>query len=298
MGFLDRFFPKKEILLDPINPGLLINDIHSHLIPGIDDGSPDMNTTIQLLEKFIDLGYKKVITTPHIMSDYFKNTSDIINSGLEDVRNEIEKRQLKIQIEAAAEYNLEPEFERLIESGNILTFGNQVIFDYGLCSRYHVMYNSNDNKIIICYNRDSGTGGGVIAIATVIGNEITVNSSTQFDTTSTAYDLGAAYDSTNNKVIVSYRNSANNYGIARVIQPYGATTNLKSENYIGIAAESIAGGATGKINIVGGVNTNQTGLTTAKTYYVQIDGSLATTPTDPAVVAGTSIGATKIIVKG
>ena len=115
MGFLDRFFPKKEILLDPINPGLLINDIHSHLIPGIDDGSPDMNTTIQLLEKFIDLGYKKVITTPHIMSDYFKNTSDIINSGLEDVRNEIEKRHLKIQIEAAAEYNLEPEFERLIE---------------------------------------------------------------------------------------------------------------------------------------------------------------------------------------
>lgn len=125
MGFLDRFFPKKEILLDPINPGLLINDIHSHLIPGIDDGSPDMNTTIQLLEKFIDLGYKKVITTPHIMSDYFKNTSDIINSGLEDVRNEIEKRQLKIQIEAAAEYNLEPEFERLIESGNILTFGKE-----------------------------------------------------------------------------------------------------------------------------------------------------------------------------
>ena len=57
-----------------------------------------MNTTIQLLEKFIDLGYKKVITTPHIMSDYFKNTSDIINSGLEDVRNEIEKRQLKIHI--------------------------------------------------------------------------------------------------------------------------------------------------------------------------------------------------------
>ena len=64
MGFLNRFFPKKDTLLDPINPGLLINDIHSHLIPGIDDGSPDMNTTIQLLEKFIDLGYKKSSPLP------------------------------------------------------------------------------------------------------------------------------------------------------------------------------------------------------------------------------------------
>ena len=123
MGLFSRIFPKKELTIEPIDLSFLRNDIHSHLIPGIDDGSPDMNITIQLLEKFIDLGYKKVITTPHIMSDYFKNTSDIINSGLEDVRNEIEKRQLKIQIEAAAEYNLEPEFEDLLEKNNLLTFG-------------------------------------------------------------------------------------------------------------------------------------------------------------------------------
>ena len=45
---------KKEVLIDPISPGLLVNDLHSHLIPGIDDGSPDMETTISLLEKFIE----------------------------------------------------------------------------------------------------------------------------------------------------------------------------------------------------------------------------------------------------
>ena len=125
MGILERLFSKKEFLLDPISPGLLINDLHSHLIPGIDDGSPDMETTIGLLEKFIELGYHKVITTPHIMSDYYKNTPDIIHRGLDDVKNEIDKRNLKIAIEAAAEYNLEPEFEKLIATKNILTFGKE-----------------------------------------------------------------------------------------------------------------------------------------------------------------------------
>ena len=131
MGILERLFPKKEILIDPINPGLLINDIHSHLIPGIDDGSPEMETTISLLEKFIELGYQKVITTPHIMSDYYKNTPDIIHRGLDDVKNEIDKRNLKIAIEAAAEYNLEPEFEKLIATKTILTFGKEqyVLFE-------------------------------------------------------------------------------------------------------------------------------------------------------------------------
>lgn len=131
MGFLEKLFPKKEVLLDPISPGLLINDIHSHLIPGIDDGSPNMETTINLLEKFIELGYSKVITTPHIMSDYYKNTPEIINQGLEDVKNEIVKRNLKIAVEAAAEYNLEPEFEKLIANNNILTFGKKqyVLFE-------------------------------------------------------------------------------------------------------------------------------------------------------------------------
>jgi|9_EtaG_2_1085328.scaffolds.fasta_scaffold16736_2 hypothetical protein len=74
------------------------------------------------------------------------------------------------------------------------------------------------------------------------------------------------------------------------------STNLTSENYIGIAAEAIADGATGKINVVGGINQGQTGLTTGKTYYVQNNGTLSTSAGSPSVVAGNSISSTKIIV--
>ena len=131
MGILNKLFPKKEVIIEPISLDFLNNDIHSHLIPGIDDGSPDMETTLSLLENFIDLGYKKVITTPHIMSDYYKNTPDIILDGLDKVRKEIQKNNLKIEIEAAAEYNLEPDFEQLLKDNNVLTFGqeNYLLFE-------------------------------------------------------------------------------------------------------------------------------------------------------------------------
>ena len=122
MGLFSRIFPKKELTIEPIDLSFLRNDIHSHLIPGIDDGSPDMETTIMLLKKFIALGYKKVITTPHIMSDYYKNTPEIILSGLDKVKTEIIKNNLSIEIDADAEYNLEPEFEDLLEKNNLLTF--------------------------------------------------------------------------------------------------------------------------------------------------------------------------------
>ena len=128
MGLFSRIFSKNEITIEPIDLSFLKNDIHSHLIPGIDDGSPDMETTIILLKKFIDLGYKKVITTPHIMSDYYKNTPHIILSGLDKVKEEIKKQNLAIKIEAAAEYNLEPEFEDLLEKNNLLTFGPCLLY--------------------------------------------------------------------------------------------------------------------------------------------------------------------------
>ncbi len=70
MGLLNRIFSKKDELLTPVGLESLSTDLHSHLIPGIDDGSPTIESSLELLKKFIDLGYQKVITTPHIMSDY------------------------------------------------------------------------------------------------------------------------------------------------------------------------------------------------------------------------------------
>lgn len=114
----------------------LKTDVHSHLIPGIDDGSPTMEDTLSLLQKFVDLGYKRVITTPHIMSDYYPNTAEIILSGLADVRKEIERNKLPITIDAAAEYYYDEFLFDKIKSKDLLTFhGNHVLFEFSFSNK-------------------------------------------------------------------------------------------------------------------------------------------------------------------
>lgn len=133
MPFFDFLKNKKK--LPAFDLGKFKVDMHSHLIPGIDDGSKDMDQTIAMLAKFQDLGYKKVITTPHIMTDIYPNTNEIILSGLEKVRNEIKKVGLKIEIDAAAEYFFDDSIMTRIQEKQLLTFGdNYVLVEFSFNS--------------------------------------------------------------------------------------------------------------------------------------------------------------------
>ncbi len=129
MSFLKNIF-KSEPKLDSISLSVFGADIHSHLIPGIDDGSPDMETSLLLVRRFVELGYKKIVTTPHIMCDFYQNTPDKILEGLDNLREELQKNNIKIDIFAAAEYNLDDGLDKLIAEKQILTFGdNHVLFE-------------------------------------------------------------------------------------------------------------------------------------------------------------------------
>ena len=123
MGLFSNIFKKKQPLLPLADLSSLKNDIHSHLIPGIDDGAQTMSDSLEMLKVFKESGYKKVITTPHIMSDYYRNTPEIINAGLADLKKQLKSNGIDIEIEAAAEYNVEPDFEEIIKNDNVLTFG-------------------------------------------------------------------------------------------------------------------------------------------------------------------------------
>src|SRR5689334_5142119 len=102
--------------------------MHSHLIPGIDDGSPDMETSIELIRGFKELGYKKIITTPHIFWEMYPNTPDIINSKLEDVRKELKAQNIEIELHAAAEYFIDEHFaESLYRKEQLLTLKDNLV---------------------------------------------------------------------------------------------------------------------------------------------------------------------------
>lgn len=105
-------------------------DMHSHLLPGIDDGAKDIDYTIGMLRKFEELGYQKLIFTPHVMSGVYNNTTEIILEKLEEVRQVIAEMRMNLTVEASAEYYLDETLLEKIKSKTLLPFhGNHILFE-------------------------------------------------------------------------------------------------------------------------------------------------------------------------
>ncbi len=182
-------------------------------------------------------------------------------------------------------------------SGTSISFGSEVVFNTGITGYTSPIYDSANGKVVIAYRDNGNSTYGTAIVGTVSGTSISFGSEVVFNAAATNF-TSPTYDSANGKVVIAYEDTGNsNYGTAVVFGSDSLVTNLTSENYIGIAAESISNGATGKITTVGGVNTSQTGLTTAKKYYVQSSGGIGTVTSNPSVVAGTSVSDTKIVVR-
>lgn len=127
MSWLD-FLKRKQEVLEDLDLSWLGADMHSHLIPGIDDGSKSMEESLGLLKSLEEYGLKKVITTPHIMSEYYRNTPEIIRLGLEDLRKAAKQENISLEIEAAAEYYMDEIFLDKVKVGEeLLTFGDKYI---------------------------------------------------------------------------------------------------------------------------------------------------------------------------
>ena len=130
---LNSLFRKKKSFA-----GLLSStDVHSHLLPGIDDGVATIEESLEVIRGFKQLGYSKLITTPHIMHDFYKNSPENILPKLEEVREALSKAEIDIQIEASAEYYLDEHFIELIDADKpLLSFAeNYVLFELSFVSK-------------------------------------------------------------------------------------------------------------------------------------------------------------------
>jgi protein-tyrosine phosphatase len=106
-------------------------DIHSHLLPGLDDGVTNFEEALTLIKRLRDLGYKKLVTTPHIMSDTYRNDRATIQNKLKELILFLVENKIDIKIEAAAEYYLDTWLiNEVNESKPLLTFGdNYLLFE-------------------------------------------------------------------------------------------------------------------------------------------------------------------------
>jgi tyrosine-protein phosphatase YwqE len=120
-------------------------DMHSHLLPGLDDGLQNMEQTILFIRELKEFGYHKLICTPHIISDIYPNNPSTILPKLDLVREALQKENISIEIEAAAEYMIDVEFENYISAGKqLLTFGSNLI----LIEMSYVAPSPNVEKVI------------------------------------------------------------------------------------------------------------------------------------------------------
>jgi len=100
-----------------------VTDIHSHILPGIDDGAVDMRESVKLLSGMYEIGYRRMVLTPHVMADSYRNTTDIILSSLEKVVRTMVAEGIELELHASAEYYLDEELASRIEKRDILTIG-------------------------------------------------------------------------------------------------------------------------------------------------------------------------------
>lgn len=98
-------------------------DIHSHLLPGIDDGSKSLENSLELIEKLQACGICKFITTPHTMAQVYPNTPEIITEKKEELSQVLSEKGLDVELDAASEYLLDHEFFGKLDRGEILSFG-------------------------------------------------------------------------------------------------------------------------------------------------------------------------------
>jgi protein-tyrosine phosphatase len=116
--------------------GMIATDMHSHLLPGIDDGSPDVATSLQLIKGLQQLGYTKFITTPHIYKELYPNTRQTITDAHARLQEGLATAGMAVDIHYAAEYFLDDHFDELLASGEpLLTLKeNWVLIEFSFAS--------------------------------------------------------------------------------------------------------------------------------------------------------------------
>ena len=124
---------KKEITFDY---STLQVDMHSHILPGIDDGAKTPEESIVLIKSMMELGIKKFIATPHVMIDYYRNTPESINGALAILKDALKVEGIDVVVEAAAEHYFDETFEQRVDEDRLITMtDNHALFEFSFINQ-------------------------------------------------------------------------------------------------------------------------------------------------------------------
>jgi len=172
-------------------------------------------------------------------------------------------------------------------SGTAISFGTPVVWYSSAATDPASSYDASAGQVVVSFHDNPAANSRAIS-GTVSGNSISFGSSVVFASVY-ATNITSTYDEDAQRIILSYKNvSSSSYGTSLTFKD--ASTN--SSDFIGITSKAISDTATGAVNVYGGINEAQSGLTIGSDYYVQDDGTLSTTAS--SVKVGQAISATTI----
>lgn len=135
------FFSKKKSVLKDLIPDNHV-DIHSHLLPGIDDGAKTFEDTLSLIKSLQSFGITQIITTPHIIQHVWNNTTEIITNTKNETQTNLNAENINIPFKAAAEYLMDDQFEVLVKNKDLLTLkDNYVLVEMSYINAPIQLYN-------------------------------------------------------------------------------------------------------------------------------------------------------------
>ena len=181
-------------------------------------------------------------------------------------------------------------------TGNAIAYGTAVTFNSGGVYWTDIAFDPiNSGKFLISYF--DNTKGAAIS-GTISGTSLTFGTEAYFDTGNAQYSVSAFLPDVSGRFLTAYKDYASsNKGTAIISQMPASTTNLTTSNFVGTSTAAYTNAETATIAIQGGLSTNQTGLTIGSTYYVQGDGTFATTADTISVNAGKALSATTLLLK-
>jgi tyrosine-protein phosphatase YwqE len=122
-----NIFKSKKTPLTSLFPTNFV-DIHTHILPGIDDGVKSLEDSVAVLKKMHSYGIKNVVATPHIMEGVWENTPQIIEHKLAELQLHLTSIGFNgIHITAAAEYMIDGNFNQLLANKNLLTLNQHKV---------------------------------------------------------------------------------------------------------------------------------------------------------------------------
>ena len=136
-------------------------DIHTHVIPCVDDGSPNLETSIDMIKHEIEIGVDSIICTPHHIFHRYEKSVEEIKKQYELLVKEVEKQNLPIKLYLGQEicYTHREDTIKMLKEGKLLTLNNtnRVLLEFSFTREpedvLDVIYNFNVNgyEVIIAH---------------------------------------------------------------------------------------------------------------------------------------------------